>query len=78
MKKRRNLNEIENVPRANPVAKHAFQFNKAQVFADKKQYQRKAKHGKQEAFANKAANLFTKVSWFSPNTSLQQSAYGIV
>ncbi|PKM11532.1 MAG: hypothetical protein CVV13_08895 [Gammaproteobacteria bacterium HGW-Gammaproteobacteria-3] len=28
----------------NPVAKHAHQFNKAQVFRDKTQYRRKAKH----------------------------------
>ncbi|MBE0434387.1 MAG: hypothetical protein IBX56_01130 [Methylomicrobium sp.] len=29
---------------ANLVAKHAHQFNKAQIFRDKTQYRRKAKH----------------------------------
>ena len=28
----------------NPVAKHAHQFNKAQVFQDKTKYRRKGKH----------------------------------
>ncbi|MGR8940724.1 MAG: DUF7230 family protein [Gammaproteobacteria bacterium] len=50
MKKRINLNEIENNPRLNPVAKHAHRFNKTQVFNDRSQYRRKAKHPKQEAF----------------------------
>jgi hypothetical protein len=39
----------------NPVAKFAHQFNKAQVFADKTKYQRRAKHKKQEVSLN---NLF--------------------
>ncbi|MGR9046499.1 MAG: DUF7230 family protein [Gammaproteobacteria bacterium] len=34
--------------RLNPVAKHARQFNKAQVFQDKTQYHRHAKHRKLE------------------------------
>jgi hypothetical protein len=44
MKKRRNLKEIDNISRQNPVAKYARQFNKAQTFADKSKYRRKAKH----------------------------------
>ncbi|MGR9086026.1 MAG: DUF7230 family protein [Gammaproteobacteria bacterium] len=48
MKKCRNLNQIEI---KNPVAKHARQFNKAQIFVDKSKYRRKAKHPKQEAFS---------------------------
>lgn len=35
----------------NPVAKFAHQFNKAQVFADKRRYQRQAKHRGLEPFA---------------------------
>jgi hypothetical protein len=48
MKKRKTMNKIDDAPRHNPVAKFARQFNKAQVFADKKHYSRKPKHGKQE------------------------------
>ncbi len=48
MKKRKNMNFIADAPKQNPVAKFASQFNKAQIFADKKRYSRKAKHGKQE------------------------------
>ena len=49
MKKRKNMNKIEETPNQNPVAKFAHQFNKAQVFDDKTEYRRKAKHAKQEA-----------------------------
>ena len=49
MKKRSNPNKIDCIPRQNPVAKFAGQFNKAQIFADKKQYRRNAKHRQQEA-----------------------------
>lgn len=62
MKKRRNLNEIENIHRSNPVAKHAHRFNKAKVFDDKSQYRRKAKHPKQEAFPKVLVRIFGKVS----------------
>jgi hypothetical protein len=48
MKKRKNMNLIAEAPMQNLVAKFAHQFNKAQIFADKKRYCRKAKHGKQE------------------------------
>lgn len=50
MKKRRNLNEIDILSVQNPVAKYAHRFNKAQAFADKSKYRRKAKHANQEAF----------------------------
>ena len=50
MKKRRHLKEIDNNPLQNPVAKYAHRFNKAQTFADKSKYCRKAKHATQEAF----------------------------
>jgi hypothetical protein len=49
MKKRKNMNKIEEAPNQNPVAKFAHQFNKAQVFSDKTEYRRKTKHAKQEA-----------------------------
>jgi hypothetical protein len=49
MKKRKNMNKIEDIPNQNPVAKFAHLFNKAQVFSDKCKYNRKAKHGKQES-----------------------------
>lgn len=34
----------------NPVAKHAHKFNKAQIYASKKAYSRKAKHANLESF----------------------------
>ena len=49
MKKRSNPNKIDCIPIQNPVAKFAHQFNKAQIFADKNQYRRNAKHRQQEA-----------------------------
>ena len=49
MKKRSNPNKIDCILIQNPVAKFAHQFNKAQVYADKNQYHRKAKHRQQEA-----------------------------
>jgi len=49
MKKRSNPNKIDCIPIHNPVAKFAHQFNKAQVFTDKNQYRRNAKHRQQEA-----------------------------
>jgi hypothetical protein len=49
MKKRKNMNKIEDAPNQNPVAKFALRFNKAQAFDDKSKYSRKAKHAKQEA-----------------------------
>ncbi|MDD2759623.1 MAG: hypothetical protein PHH11_04955 [Methylomonas sp.] len=42
---------LGDVPINNPVAKFARQFNKAQVFADKRQYRRKAKHKGLEPFS---------------------------
>ena len=49
MKKRKNTNKIDGVPIQNPVAKFAYQFNKAHIFEDKYKYRRNAKHRKQEA-----------------------------
>ncbi|MGZ8223360.1 MAG: DUF7230 family protein [Methylobacter sp.] len=49
MKKRKNPKGAEIVPIQNPVAKYAHLFNKAQTFCDKRKYNRKAKHSRQEA-----------------------------
>ncbi|MEQ1486550.1 hypothetical protein [Methyloglobulus sp.] len=49
MKKRKNMNKIEDITSQNPVAKFAHLFNKSQIFSDKSKYIRKAKHAKQEA-----------------------------
>ena len=49
MKKRKNMNKIEDAPKQNPVAKFAYQFNKAKIFSDKSKYNRKDKHEEQEA-----------------------------
>jgi hypothetical protein len=51
MKKCKNQCQPKNIALQNPVAKFAHQFNKAQVFCDKSQYRRSAKHRKQEASA---------------------------
>lgn len=48
MKKHRKTVTTETASPQNPVAKYARFFNKATVFADKKQYRRQAKHRKQE------------------------------
>jgi hypothetical protein len=60
MKKRRNLKGIEIISIQNPVAKHAHQFNKAQIFYDKTQYRRKEKHKKQEVFPIHLIELLEK------------------
>jgi hypothetical protein len=46
----------------NPVAKHAFKFNKAQIFRDKRQYTRKAKHNGSEPFVIPVKSGITKGS----------------
>jgi hypothetical protein len=51
MKKHHKIPLPTEIEIKNPVAKFAGQFNKAQVFKDKKnQYQRKAKHKDRESF----------------------------
>jgi hypothetical protein len=64
MKKRKNLNKIENIPVQNPVAKYAHQFNKAHIFAVKSKYCRHVKHRKQEAFPVSLDSLIGKASCF--------------
>ena len=51
MTKQNKAQGLDHLPIKNPVAKFAHQFNKAQVFADKRKYQRKAKHKGLEPFS---------------------------
>jgi stalled ribosome alternative rescue factor ArfA len=51
MRKQNKANGLPDLPKANPVAKFAQRFNKAQVFKDKRHYKRKAKHPGQEPFS---------------------------
>lgn len=50
MRKQNKAKALADKPQHNPVAKFAHHFNKAQVFADKRQYRRKAKHSGLEPF----------------------------
>lgn len=50
MKKTKKTKGIAKILIKNPVAKFAFQFNKALVYRDKSKYQRKAKHNAKEPF----------------------------
>ncbi len=51
----------------NPVAKFAYQFNKAQVFKDKTKYQRTAKHKGKEPFPMMLSAVLEKVSALALN-----------
>ncbi len=51
MRKQYKDRGMVDTPIKNPVAKFARQFNKAQVYADKSKYRRKAKHSGLEPFA---------------------------
>ncbi len=51
MRKQNKAKGLDNLALKNPVAKFAHHFNKAQVFADKRKYQRKAKHSGLEPFS---------------------------
>lgn len=51
MRKQNPTKGLEDKPIKNPVAKFAHQFNKAQTFADKTKYRRKAKHQGLEPFS---------------------------
>jgi len=58
MKKSKGL--AENLVK-NPVAKFAYQFNKAQVYKDKTKYQRSAKHKGKEPFPMMLSVVLEKV-----------------
>lgn len=51
MRKQYKAKGMDDTPIKNPVAKFAHQFNKAQVYADKSKYRRKAKHSGLEPFS---------------------------
>ena len=50
MRKQNQTPQPADIPPKNPVAKYAYRFNKPQIYADKRKYQRKAKHGGLEPF----------------------------
>ncbi len=50
MKKNKKSKPLAKNQLKNPVAKFAFQFNKAQVYRDKSKYQRNVKHKGKEPF----------------------------
>lgn len=60
MRKRTKAKGLAAEPTHNPVAKFAHQFNKAQIFADKRHYQRKAKHPALEPFSISLIKLIEK------------------
>jgi len=60
MRKQNSPKDLDDLPIKNPVAKFAHQFNKAQVFTDKRQYQRKAKHLGQEPFSIASSGAIEK------------------
>ncbi|WP_231886700.1 DUF7230 family protein [Methylomonas methanica] len=51
MRKQNPSKGLDDKPIKNPVAKFAHQFNKAQTYADKTKYRRKAKHQGLEPFS---------------------------
>ncbi len=51
MRKQNKPKDLDGLPSKNPVAKFAHRFNKAQVFNDKRKYQRKGKHSGLEPFS---------------------------
>jgi hypothetical protein len=51
MRKQNPSKGLDDKPIKNPVAKFAHQFNKAQTYADKTKYRRKAKHHGLEPFS---------------------------
>ena len=64
MKKTKKLKELLVKQIKNPVAKFAFQFNKAQVFKDKTKYQRTVKHKGKEPFPMLFSNSIGKGFYF--------------
>ncbi|MBD9358713.1 DUF7230 family protein [Methylomonas albis] len=63
MRKQNPSKDLQDKPSKNPVAKFAHRFNKAQVYADKTQYRRKAKHQGQEPFSIVSEQAIEKGSW---------------
>ncbi len=64
MKKTKKLKGLSESLVNNPVAKFAYQFNKAQIYKDKTKYQRGAKHKGKEPFPMVLSVALEKVSSF--------------
>jgi len=62
MKKTKKLKGLADKSISNPVAKFAYQFNKAKVYKDKTKYQRTAKHKGKEPFPMILLVVLEKVS----------------
>ncbi len=62
MTKQNKAKGLHDIPIKNPVAKFAHQFNKSRAFADKRKYQRKAKHRGQEPFSIISGEMIEKGS----------------
>jgi len=62
MKKTKKLKGLADKQVSNPVAKFAYQFNKAKVYKDKTKYQRAAKHKGKEPFPMMLSVILEKVS----------------
>lgn len=62
MRKQNKAKGLDDLALKNPVAKFAHRFNKAQVFADKRKYQRKAKHSGLEPFSIVSGEMIEKGS----------------
>ena len=71
MRKQNKAKGLCDKPLKNPVAKFAHQFNKAQVFKDKRHYQRKAKHSGMEPFSIVSLETIEKGSAFAAKTAHQ-------
>ncbi len=70
MKKRKKVNETTEMPNRNLVAKHARNFNKAQIFSDKTKYNRKAKHKNREPFPISFVDDMGNGFWLFRNRNL--------
>ncbi|MGZ4958616.1 MAG: DUF7230 family protein [Methylomonas sp.] len=60
MRKQHKARGMVDTPIKNPVAKFAGRFNKAQTYADKSKYRRKAKHSGLEPFSIVSAEIIEK------------------
>ena len=68
MRKQNKAKGLGELPIKNPVAKFAHQFNKAKFFADKRKYNRKAKHSGLEPFSIISGEMIEKGSRYCPTS----------
>ncbi|MCQ8104115.1 hypothetical protein NP590_08370 [Methylomonas sp. SURF-2] len=71
MRKQNKAKGLNELSLKNPVAKFAHQFNKTQVYKDKRRYQRKAKHSGLEPFSIVSLETIEKGSAFAVKTAQQ-------